>query len=90
MSETHECEKARHLFRKFLQNLDACQPTCTGLYETDSIVEPFVEVDRAHATDCFLRKNPSLERFRGNISKVRQGINRFTFKTALWNNLCEE
>ncbi|KKL07865.1 hypothetical protein LCGC14_2581690, partial [marine sediment metagenome] len=47
MSETHECEKARHLFCEFLHELDACQPTCTGLYGTDSLTEDPINVDRA-------------------------------------------
>lgn len=90
MSETHECEKARHLFCEFLHELDACQPTCTGLYGTDSLTEDPINVDRADATNCFLRKNPTYERFRGDLSQVRQGIDRFTFKKTLWNSLCEE
>ncbi len=90
MSETHEREKARHSFRTFLQELDACPPTCTGPNAPDSRVEAFVEVDRSQATDCFLRRNPSYERFRDDLRKVRQGIGRFRFKMALWSGLCEE
>jgi hypothetical protein len=80
MSETYEREKAKHLFCQFLRERDAWQPTCTGPNEPDSPAEPFVEVDRAYATDCFLRKNPSYERFWGDLSEVRQGIDKFTFK----------
>jgi hypothetical protein len=90
MSEIHEREKAKHLFRQFLHELDAFPPACTGPNEPDSRVEEFVTVSKADAIDCFVRKNPSGERFRDDLSEVRQGEDNFTFKTALWNRLCKE
>jgi len=90
MFATHEREKARHSFDTFLQNLDACPPSCTRLYEPVLPVEPFVEVDRTDALDCFLRKNPSYERFRDDLAEVRRSVKWFTFNNALWKKLCEE
>ena len=90
MSETYESEHAKHLFDTFLQNLDACQPSCTGLYNPDLPVEPSVKVDHTDALDCFLRKNPSYERFRNDLAEVRRSVKWFTFNNALWKKLCEE
>jgi hypothetical protein len=90
MSETHELDKARHAFRKFLQDLHAWQPTCTGLFERDRDVEPFVEVERSGALDCFLRKYPTYERFRDELAEVRRGEQTFFFIQKLWKKACEE
>ena len=88
MSETHELEKARHRFRKFLQDLDACPPTCTGLFERDVDVKAFVEVDRRDALNCFLRENPSYETFRDHLSQVRGSVQKFVFNEKSWKKTC--
>jgi hypothetical protein len=87
MNVTYECEKARHLFGEFLRRLEVCTPTCLGPNELDAPVESLIAVGRVYATNCFLRKNPSYEQFRGDLSKVRQGIDRFTFKVELWASM---
>jgi hypothetical protein len=82
-----EVQKARDDYLNFLQNLDACKPSCTGLYETDKTVPDFEEVDRMDALNCYLRKNPSQEQFRDELATVRNGVKFFTFITASWNAL---
>jgi hypothetical protein len=88
MSEVYECEKARHRYLKFLQDLDACQPKFTRLFEPDSHVEEFVEVERTEALNCFLRKYPSYERFRDELAKVRRDVRTFLFNPESWKAQC--
>ena len=90
MSETHECEKARDKFIKFLQGLDACRPACAGLYEPDCGVEASVHVDRTEALDCFLRSHPSCERFRDALATVRRDVANFLFKKESWKKASED
>jgi hypothetical protein len=88
LSERLELDQIKHLFRMFLQNLNACPPSCAGMYEPDLPVEPSVNVDRSDALDCFLRKNPSYERFRDDLTKVHHSVKWFTFNKSLWNSIC--
>ncbi len=90
MSETHELDKAHYEFRKFLQDLHAFPATCTGLYQRDSDVNEFVTIDRADATNCFLRKYPSYEPFRDRLAEVRPGEEKFDFNRELWDTACKE
>lgn len=90
MSDALERQKARSAFLAFLQHLDACPPTWTGLNEPDPTLELPVEVPRAKATDCFLRTHPSWERFRDDLASVRRAQATFTFKKASWHGLYEQ
>jgi hypothetical protein len=90
MSEIHEREKARYRFRQLLQELFAWQPTCTAPYEGDCDATPFVEVDRADALNCFLRKYPAYERFREELAEVRRSEQKFFLNPELWRKGCED
>jgi hypothetical protein len=90
MSETHEVERARYKFRKFVQGLDACRATSTELFGRDCDAKPFVAVDRTEALDCFLRKYPAYERLRHQLAEVRRGQQKFFVDQELWKKACEE
>ena len=90
MSEALELQRAKHEFRQFIRRPSASQARNTGPGETDSEAPRTVDIPRADALNCFLRKRPHFERFRAELAKVRAQQQTFTFVAELWEKENEE
>ncbi len=90
MSETLKLRKALSEHSKFIDSLFGSPARNTELFDHDLPHKPPVDVEPAEALNCFLRKNPSYERFRKELSEVRDPEMKYSFVEELWNKLREE
>ena len=78
-------EKARHDFPRIRCALVAGRLRWTGLNKPEPPYESSIHVSPSDALDCFLRRDPSYERFRDELAQMCQHVKTFSFKREAWN-----